>query len=171
MARIRSIATVGATSVAAVIAAVITGRRMFIAGLIALALVAVSFTAIGGTAQAAEPTAVFYGYIVPDTSTGALPKRIRAISEQGVVCGSADVVVTGNTHVGFYALPVVPASVKDGCPTAGETVRFALVYGMIDESGAFGLTGVFRPGEPIEHHLFRVVSAAVSSVSSPALLP
>lgn len=147
-----------------------TGRRGFIAGLFALALAAGSFTPFGAAAHAGEPAAVFYGYVVPDPSTGVLPKRVRAISERGAVCGSADVVLTANTRVGFYALPVVSGSVKEGCPTAGEAVRFALVYGMIDESGAFGVPGVFEPGETIEQHLHRVAATA-SSVSSPTLLP
>ena len=99
-----------------------------------------------------------------------MPKRVRAVAESGAVCGSADVTVTPNARVGFYAIPVVSADVKPGCPTAGDTVGFALVYGMIDESGMFGMPGVFAVGEPIEHHLYRVASAA-SSASAPILLP
>lgn len=146
-------------------------RKTALAVLIGLVLIAGSFTSIGSAVHAANPSAVFFGYVLPESTNGVLPKRVRAISAQGVVCGSADVVATGNTQVGFYALPVVPASVKDGCPAVGETVRFALVYGMIDESDAFGMAGVFRPGEAIEHHLYVVASAAASSVSAPTLLP
>ena len=120
----------------------------------------------------AEPaTAVFYGYVVPDSAIGAMPKRVRAIADSGAVCGSADVAVTPNARVGFYAIPVVSSEVKPGCPTAGDTVRFALVYGMVGESGVFGMPGVFAVGEPIEHHLYRVASTAASVVSSPTLLP
>lgn len=151
-------------------AAHLTGRKTLLAALVGLVLIVGSLTSIAPAAHAGEPMAVFYGYVLPESTAGALPKRVRAISAQGAVCGSADVTVTGNTKIGFYAMPVVPASVKDGCPVSGETVRFALVYGLIDESESFGLPGVFRSGEPIEHHLYRVASN-VSSVASPTLLP
>ena len=136
------------------------GRQTALAGLLALTLLLGSLMATGSSAYAGGPAAVFYGYVVPDQS-GVMPKRVRAISERGVVCGSADVAATASATAGFYALSVISGGTKDGCPTSGEPVYFALVYGLIDEGTFVGGPARFGFGEVTALHL---LGATVGSV-------
>ena len=139
------------------------GRKTALAGLLAFVLLLGSL-AVGSSAHADGPTAVFYGYVATDPGV-ALPKRVRAISEHGAVCGSADITPIGT--VGFYALAVMPNASKEGCPVSGETVRLALVYGLIDEAIVVGTPAPFRPGEVTLLHLIR----RSSDVARSTLLP
>ena len=131
------------------------GRQTALASLLALALLLGSLMTAGSTVHADERAAIFYGYMVPEPG-GALPKRVRALSARGVVCGSADVVPT--LTVGFYAIAVVSDGIKDGCPTLGEPISFALVYGLIDEGFAVGAPASFRSGEVTQLHLIRTAA-------------
>ncbi|MEI7926793.1 MAG: hypothetical protein WCI61_11490 [Chloroflexota bacterium] len=132
------------------------GRTTVMASLLALALLLGSallgITALGSSASAGEPGAVYHGFVVPERGS-ALPKRVRAITESGVVCGSAEVVPTGAGEVGFYALSVFSADMRDGCPTSGAQFRFVLVYGLIDEGILVGTPATFRSGAVDELHL------------------
>ena len=132
------------------------GRKAGLAGLLALALLFGSMTA-GPSAHADGPAAVFYGYVSAEQG-GVLPERVRAVSEHGAVCGSANVVPTASGVAGFYAVIVVSGSAKDGCPITGEVVHFALVYGLIDEGFAVGAPASFRSGEVTQLHLIRTAA-------------
>jgi hypothetical protein len=109
----------------------------------ALALVLLAASALGPSAHADGPNAVFHGFVVPDP-TGA-PTRVRAVSANGTVCGTADVQPSG-VGVGFYTLSVVTGATKAGCPPAGGELRFTLVYGLIDESLPAVTSAVLTPG-------------------------
>ncbi|MDO9444572.1 MAG: hypothetical protein Q7K37_04595 [Dehalococcoidia bacterium] len=98
---------------------------------IILSVVLGTFMAAGPSASAEGPAAIFLGFVVPDAD-GMLATRVRAVGNGGAVCGTADVTESGES-VGFYALRVSPASAKAGCPAEGETVRFTLLYGNIDD--------------------------------------
>ena len=132
------------------------GRTTVVASLLALGLLLGSallgITALGSSASAGEPGAVYHGYVVPARGS-ALPKRVRAVAENGVVCGSAEVVPVGAGEVGFYALSVFSADMRDGCPASGGQFRFVLVYGLIDEGILVGTPATFRSGEVDELHL------------------
>ena len=131
-------------------------RKMVIASAFVVVLLAgtlvISLTTAGSSAHADEPAAVYYGYVVPEPGN-PIPTRVRALSERGFVCGSAEVVQVGASQVGFYALSVIPEAQKAGCPRPGESVRFVLVYGLIDENILVGIPAVFRPGEAQSLHL------------------
>lgn len=129
------------------------GRMTASAGLLALALLVTSWS-VGPSAHADGPTAAFWGYVVPG-SGASLPQRVRAVSERGAVCGSADVTPTAIPGIGFYALVVVSDGVKSDCPVAGERVAFTMVYGAIDEGFAATAYAPFRPGETTTLHLTR----------------
>ncbi|MFA7249338.1 MAG: hypothetical protein WC273_06845 [Dehalococcoidia bacterium] len=133
-------------------------RKTALAGLLALVLLAGTFP-YGSAAQAAGPAGsvqIFYGFVFP-TQNDAVPKRIRAVSEQGVVCGSGEVSQLDAGHLGYYALAVLSGSEKEGCPGAGEPIRLVAVYGMIDE-GIVVDQAVFEPGAITSFHL-RIWSA------------
>lgn len=139
------------------------GRQIALAGLLALALLLGS-TAVGPSAHAGGPTAVFYGYVVPEAG-GVLPTRVRAFSEHGTVCGSAEVSKLGAAFAGFYAVSVVSGDTKDGCPLAGEHVRLALVYGLIDDDVFVGPAVPFAPGESTSVHLVRTGADTAASAA------
>ena len=141
------------------------GRKTVLAGLLTLVLLCGSM-AVGSSAHAGEPTAVFYGYVVPEPG-GFLPLRVRAVSVRGTVCGSGEVSKLGAAFAGFYAFPVVSAETKGGCPSAGELVHLVLVYGLIDDDVFVGPPLTFRPGETTAAHL--VLTAAGDR--TPAALP
>ena len=128
------------------------GRQTALASLLALALLLGSLMTAGSPVHADEPAAVFYGYVIPEPG-GALPKRVRALSARGTVCGSADVAPT--LAVVFYAIAVVSGGVKDGCPTSGDPISFTLVYGLVDEGFVVGAPASFRSGEVTPLHLIR----------------
>jgi len=80
---------------------------------------------------------------------------VRAVGNGGAVCGTADVIESGE-GVGFYLLVVVPADLKDGCPGEGQLVRFSLLTGSIDDgafASPFGAEPRFRGGATIVVHL------------------
>ena len=139
------------------------GRTTVMASLLALGLLLGSallgITALGSSASAGEPGAVYHGFVVPERGSAlpergsALPKRVRAIAESGLVCGSAEVVPAGAGEVGFYALSVFSADMREGCPTSGAQFRFVLVYGLIDEGILVGTPATFRSGAVDELHL------------------
>ena len=127
------------------------GRQTVSAGLLSLVLLLGSLASAPPSAHAdGGAHAVFYGYVVLDQGA-VLPKRVRALAEHSAVCGSADVVATGT--VGFYVIAVVSSESKEGCPALGEPVRFALVYGLIDEGSVVGPPATFRAGEVTQQHL------------------
>ena len=138
------------------------GRKTALAGLLALALLLGSMV-VGPSAHAGGPTAVFHGYVVPEAG-GVLPTRVRAFSERGTVCGSAEVSKLGAATAGFYAVAVVSNDVKDGCPLAGQHVRLAVVYGLIDDDVFVGPAVPFLPGESTSVHLVR--TSADTAVSA-----
>ena len=138
-----------------------TSRKTALASLLAFTLLLCSYT-VGSSAYAGEPAAVFHGYVVPEAGSG-LAKRVRAVSEQGVVCGSSNVTTTASQTAGFYALSVVSADSKDGCPSAGESIRFVLVYGLIDEDASVGDPVPFEPGAVTALHLVHTARAASAS--------
>jgi len=72
------------------------------------------------------------GYVFGAPGEGALPVRVRAVGVGGSVCGTADVEVIA-PDVGFFALTVVGAASKAGCPSAGGVVGLTLHYGYIDD--------------------------------------
>ncbi|MDA0301680.1 MAG: hypothetical protein O2822_04060 [Chloroflexi bacterium] len=135
-----------------------TGRKTVMASLLALGLLVSSAllgtSTLGSSASAGEPGAVFHGFVVPEQGT-PLAQRIRAVSESGVVCGSAEVAPLGAGEVGFYAMSVYSSDMRDGCPDAGESVRFVLVYGRIDEGVLVGQPTPFQSGTVSEFHLIR----------------
>lgn len=134
-----------------------SARKTVVASLVALALLAGSAllgtTALGSPASAGEPGAVFYGYVVSEQGT-PLPKRVRAIADSGVVCGSAELQQVGVSASGFYAMNVFSADMRDGCPAEGGRITFRLVYGFIDEGVRAGDPATFRSGGVTELHLF-----------------
>lgn len=101
---------------------------------ILLGVVLGTLVAPGPSASADGPGAIFLGFVVADPG-GALPTRVRAVGTGGAVCGTADVSESGE-GVGFYIIRVAAAAEKAGCPTEGETVRFILLHGNIDD-GSF----------------------------------
>ena len=137
------------------------GRTTVLASLLALGLLLGSalmgITALGSSASAGEPGAVFYGYVVPE-SGHPLPKRVRAVTETGTVCGSAELTPVASGGAGFYAMTVFSGDMHEGCPATGEPVRFLLVYGLIDEGILVGEPSVFRGGDVTEHHLVRTAA-------------
>lgn len=134
----------------------LTARKTAAASLFALALLLGSAllgtTALGSSASAGEPGAVFYGYVVVERGS-MLPKRVRAIADTGVVCGSAEVTPVGTGDIGFYAMTVFSDDMRDGCAASGERVHFLLVYGLIDEGIVTGDPATFRTGEVTQRHL------------------
>ena len=128
-------------------------RTTALAGLLALVLW-LGASAAGPSAHADGPAAVFYGYVVPEAG-GALPLRVRALSDSGVVCGSGDVTRLGAATAGFYAFPVVSHDTKDGCPSPGQSLRLTLVYGLVDDDVFVGPPLVFHPGAATAAHLVR----------------
>lgn len=120
---------------------------------IALSVVLGTFMAAGPSASAEGPAAIFLGFVVPD-SDGMLATRVRAVGNGGAVCGTADVTDSGD-NVGFYLLRVAPAADKAGCPAEGETVRFSLLYGNIDDGTLANPNGDsrFRGAQAMVVHL------------------
>ncbi len=100
----------------------------------------------GSAASAAGPASVFYGYVFADTDETTPPARVRAVSTSGAVCGSAEV-VPHLAGVGFYAVAVVSADQKAGCPVAGAVVQFTLLSGRVDDGVWAGQLGTYQPGE------------------------
>lgn len=125
------------------------GRLTALALLLALALSLVTST-FGPSAYADGPNAVFQGFVVSDPL--GVPVRVRAVSLGGAVCGTADVLSSGE-GVGFYTLSAITAATKTGCPQAGGVLRFILVYGRIDEGVAVA-SAVLTPGTVAVLHLF-----------------
>lgn len=134
------------------------GRQTVMASLLALGLLVSSAllgtTALGSSASAGEPGAVFHGFVAPEQGS-PLPKRVRAVTTSGVVCGSAEVAPLGAGEVGYYAMTVFSADMRDGCPETGDAIRFLLVYGMIDEGVVAGVPAPFQSGAVTELHLIR----------------
>ena len=88
--------------------------------------------------------AVLYGRVLPD-GDGQLPVRVRAVSDTGVVCGTATVQPETET-VGVYAMRVIGADVKAGCPADGEFFSVMLLYGLIDGDGPAASRVLMRTG-------------------------
>ncbi len=132
-----------------------------LAGLLALALL-LGTSVAGPSASADEPAAVFYGYVVPEAG-GSLPLRVRAVSEEGVVCGSGAVSRLGAATAGFYAFAVVSSDRKPGCPTAGQRIWLAAVYGLVDDDVFIGPPVVFEPGSVTSAHLVRTSADTTAS--------
>lgn len=135
------------------------GHTTALAALLALvlllgSLLSAATLAIGPSAHAEGPAAVFYGYVIPEPGR-VLPRRIRALSEGDVVCGSADVARVGYANAGFYAIAVVSDAAKEGCPLPGEFVRLVLVYGLIDDDVFVGPPVPFVPGAVAAVNLIR----------------
>jgi hypothetical protein len=141
----------------------LNGRQTAAASLLALVLLLGSalmgITVPGSVASAAEPGAVYYGYVVPERGM-PLPKRVRAVTESGTVCASSEVAPVGTGEVGFYVLSVLSADMRQGCPEIGRIVRFVLVYGQVDEGLLAGEQSVFMPGSVQELHLIRTAAEA-----------
>ena len=131
-------------------------RKTGLAGLLALVLLLGLFTA-ASPVHADDAAAVFYGYVVAEPG-GALPRRVRAISDTGVVCGSAEVTSTVSATAGFYALSVISGSTKAGCPIGGGQVYFVLLYGMIDELIIVGSPVTYLPGAVADLNLVRTAA-------------
>jgi len=135
-----------------------TGRKTVMASLLALGLLVSSAllgtTALGSSASAGEPGAVFHGFVVPEQGS-ALPQRVRAVTESGTVCGSSEVAPLGAGEVGYYAMTVFSADMREGCLETGDSVRFLLVYGRIDEGVVAGDPTAFQSGAVSELHLIR----------------
>lgn len=127
---------------------------------IILSVVLGTFMAAGPSASAEGPAAIFLGFVVPDAD-GFLATRVRALGAGGAVCGTADVTESGE-NVGFYALRVAPAADKAGCPAEGEMVRFALLYGNIDDGTFANANGNarFRGAQAAVVHLAPASSTA-----------
>jgi len=132
-------------------------RKTGLAGLFALALLCGTYITVVSSAHADGAAAVFYGYVVPEPG-GVLPKRIRALSDSGVVCGSAEVWPTASSTAGFYAMSVISADAKPGCPAVDEPVHFALLYGMIDETIVVGGPAPYLPGTTTALNLIRTAA-------------
>ena len=132
------------------------GRKTIVASVLALALLVSSAllgtTALGSPVSAGEPGAVFYGYVVVERGS-SLPKRVRAIGESGVVCGSAEVTPVGSGDIGFYAMNVFSVDMREGCAASGERIHFLLVFGLIDEGIVAGEPATFMSGSVTERHL------------------
>jgi hypothetical protein len=134
----------------------LTARKTAAASLFALVLLLGSAllgtTALGSPASAGEPGAVFYGYVVVERGS-SLPKRVRAIADSGVVCGSAEVTPVGSGDIGFYAMTVFSADMREGCAASGDRIHFLVVHGMIDEGIVVGAPARFQTGDVTERHL------------------
>lgn len=96
----------------------------------------------------------FLGFVFPD-SEGALATKVRAIGPGGVVCGTADVVLSGDV-LGFYQISVTPSTVRRGCPSSGDLVEFVLLYGQV---------GVESPATPSQVPVFSATQTRVVSLS------
>ncbi len=81
-------------------------------------------------AHADGGAAVFSGRVLSDGG-GELPLRVRAVSDAGVVCGTASVQSDG--RVGTYAIRVTTAESRVGCPANGDFVNLILLYGLVDD--------------------------------------
>jgi len=140
---------------------------------IILSVVLGTFMAAGPSASAEGPAVLFLGFVVPDAD-GFLATRVRAVGNDGAVCGTAEVTESGG-GLGFYVLTVVSAADKAGCPVEGGLVRFSLLYGSIDD-GAFanpsGNAPFFRAGQTVVVHLTPAPSsAAINGWVGPAPIP
>ena len=94
-------------------------------------------------AHADGEAAVLYGHVLPD-GDGQLPLRVRAISDDGIVCGTASVQPEGN--LGVYAIRVATAAMRAGCPAEGDPVNLFLLYGPVDDGGLPASRAVMRTG-------------------------
>ena len=128
---------------------------VFVAGLFAPASARAEgpVTSVSGyQAQVIEDASLpttFIGFVLRDED-GNLATKVRAIGENGVVCGTASV-ITLATGDGFYRLDAVGAESREGCPSEGGALAFRLLYGMVD-SGEFALTSEavrFASGETV----------------------
>ena len=113
----------------------------------------------GPSVHAGGPNAVFHGFVVSDPL--GVPLRVRAVGLDGSVCGTADVEI-GDGGVGFYILSVVTAATKVGCPAPGASIRFTLVYGLIDDGVPVRISAVVVPGTVTVLHLFETPETATS---------
>ena len=103
-------------------------------------------------AHADGEAAVFYGHVLLDGS-GQLPLRVRAVSDAGIVCGTASVQPEGS--LGVYAIRVATAEMKAGCPAEGEPVNLFLLSGPVDDGGLPAFRAVMRTGVAIPVDLSR----------------
>jgi len=105
----------------------------------------------GPSAYADGPNALFTGFVLPDVN--GLPARVRAIAEDGTVCGSADI-REQDPNLGLYAIAVVSGATKEGCPMPGGPLRFTLLYGHIDEGVIAGPRAILVPDSVTVVHLY-----------------
>ena len=113
--------------------------------------------ALGLSAQAGGPNAVFQGFVLSDPI--GVPVRVRAVTPDGTVCGTADV-ERSDDSVGTYVLSAVTGATKAGCPLAGGVLRFTLLYGLIDEGVPAASSAVLTPGTVTMVHLYAAAGAA-----------
>lgn len=128
-------------------------RRMALGIFVLLALSTGLFVLAPSGAGAEGPVSRFVGFVVVTPESG-VPTKVRAVGQEGVVCGTADVSMT-NELLGFYELTVISSLDRPGCPGVGEEIHFRLLYGSVDDGvvGHPNLPTGFVPGEIQVRHL------------------
>lgn len=130
---------------------------LLVAGLFVLASSASAAAGTGGPAPSVPGgpevggpgSALFLGFVLRDEQ-GALPTKVRAVGEQGAVCGTASVQIL-DSGSGFYRMDVVNHATRAGCPGDGAALTFRLLYGSVDD-GTVGIPSrdfTYFPGATI----------------------